>query len=120
MLILFAFSTFFQSRFNVVKVIFNVGSTLKQHNFARWATDINCDLSSESPDSSTKELLYDLTQIISQPTRTTNTSKTLIDLCFANYPDKSKSIWNGFFGYISYHSLMFLFPTVMLLVPIFL
>ena len=37
MLIQFAFSTFFQRRFNVVNVISNVGSTLKQRHFARWA-----------------------------------------------------------------------------------
>ena len=36
MSIQFAFSTFFQRRFNVVKVISNVGSTLKQRHFARW------------------------------------------------------------------------------------
>ena len=39
--------------------------------------DINCDLLAESPDNSTKELLsisttYNLSQIISQPTRITN------------------------------------------------
>ena len=44
--------------------------------------DINCD-------NSTKELLsistiYNLSQIISQPTRIINTSKTLSDLCFTN------------------------------------
>ena len=62
---------------------------------------INCDLLAESPDNSTKELLsistiYNLFQIISQPTRITNTSKTLIDLCFTNYPDK------GYFRFWTY------------------
>ena len=42
MLIQFAFSTFFQRRFNVVKVISNVGSTLKQRHFARWVQIVHC------------------------------------------------------------------------------
>ena len=74
--------------------------------------DFNCDLLSESPDGSTKELLkistiYDLTQIISQPTRITSTSKTLIDLCFTNYPDKARVSGTHSLG-ISDHSLIYL------------
>ena len=40
MSIQFAFSTFFQRRFNVGKVISNVGPTLKQRHFARWGYNI--------------------------------------------------------------------------------
>ena len=55
--------------------------------------DINCDVSSESPDCNTINLLnicniFNLSQVISEPTRITNTSKSLIDLCFTNFPDK--------------------------------
>ena len=74
--------------------------------------DINCDLLAESPDNSTKELLsistiYNLSQIISQPTRITNTSKTLIDLCFTNDPDKVRLSGTHSLG-ISDHSLIYL------------
>ena len=73
--------------------------------------DINCDLLAESPDNSTKELLsistiYNLSQIITQPTRITNTSKTLIDLCFTNYPDKVRLSGTHSLG-ISDHSLIY-------------
>ena len=74
--------------------------------------DINCDLLAESPDNSTKKLLsistiYNLSQIISQPTRITNTSKTLIDLCFTNYPDKVRLSGTHSLG-MSDHSLIYL------------
>ena len=74
--------------------------------------DINCDLLAESPDNSTRELLsistiYNPSQIISQPTRITNTSKTLIDLCFTNYPDKVRLSGTHSLG-ISDHSLIYL------------
>ena len=74
--------------------------------------DINCDLLAESHNNSTKELLsistiYNLSQIISQPTRITNTSKTLIDLCFTNYPDKVRLSGTHSLG-ISDHSLIYL------------
>ena len=47
--------------------------------------DMNCDVLSTNPANKTTNLLnisniYDLNQIISEPTRITNTSKTLIDL----------------------------------------
>ena len=58
--------------------------------------DINCDVSSESPDCNTTNLLnicsiFNLSQVISEPTRITNTSKSLIDLCFTNFPDKVRA-----------------------------
>ena len=36
-------------------------------------------------------ILYNLSQTISEPTRITNTSRTLIDLCITNSPDKVKA-----------------------------
>ena len=55
--------------------------------------DFNCDMLAEMPDNSTIQLrniasVYDLTQVISQPTRITSTSVSLIDLCYTNFPDK--------------------------------
>jgi hypothetical protein len=74
--------------------------------------DFNCDLLSERPDSNTSELLnisntYNLSQIISQPTRITNTSKSLIDLCFTNYWDKVTVSGAHSLG-INDHSLIYL------------
>ena len=74
--------------------------------------DFNCDLLSERPDSNTSELLnisntYNLSQIISQPTRITNTSKSLIDLCFTNYCDKVTVSGAHSLG-INDHSLIYL------------
>ena len=58
--------------------------------------DINCDVSSESSDCNTTNLLntcniFNLSQVISELTRTTNTSKSLNNLCFTNLPDKVKA-----------------------------
>ena len=74
--------------------------------------DISCDLLAENPNNGTKELLsistiYKLSQIISQPTRITNTSKTLTDLCFTNYPDKVRLSGTHSLD-ISDHSLIYL------------
>jgi exonuclease III len=74
--------------------------------------DINCDVSSESPDCNTINLLnicniFNLSQIISEPTRITNTSKSLIDLCFTNFPDKVRGSGVHSLG-ISDHSLIYL------------
>lgn len=53
--------------------------------------DLNCDISKFSPESYTRKLqflslLYQLDQLISEPTRVTGTSATLIDLIFTNKP----------------------------------
>ena len=74
--------------------------------------DINCDSLAETPDNRTKKLLnistiYNLSQIISQPTRITKASKTLIDLCFTNHPDKVRLSGTHSLG-ISDHSLIYL------------
>ena len=55
--------------------------------------DLNCDLGSPALESSSRSLtgiteLYDLHQLMSEPTRITETSSTMIDLIFTNTPDK--------------------------------
>ena len=54
--------------------------------------DLNCDVSKLPSESNTRKLqflslLYQLDQLISEPTRVTGTSATLIDLFFTNKPD---------------------------------
>ena len=59
--------------------------------------DLNCNLLSEVVSNNSSHLLniidiYGLTQLITEPTRVTQYSSTLIDLCLTNSPDKiSKS-----------------------------
>ena len=59
--------------------------------------DLNCNLSLEVISNNSSHLLkiidiYGLTQLITEPTRVTQFSSTLIDLCLTNSPDKiSKS-----------------------------
>ena len=59
--------------------------------------DLNCNLLSEVVNNNSSHLLtiidiYGLTQLITEPTRVTQYSSTLIDLCLTNSPDKvSKS-----------------------------
>ena len=55
--------------------------------------DINCNLLSQDFDTHTSDLvnildIYDPTQLITEPTRITPVSQTLIDLCITNYPEK--------------------------------
>ena len=55
--------------------------------------DLNCNLLVQNPDANTFDLLnildiYDLTQLITELTRITAISKSLIDLCITNYPEK--------------------------------
>jgi hypothetical protein len=52
-----------------------------------------CNLTAQISDANTSDLLnilntYGLTQLISEPTRITPVSQTLIDLCITNYPEK--------------------------------
>ncbi len=74
--------------------------------------DLNCNLFSNAPNSNTSELLnifeiYNLSQTITEATRITNTSQTLIDLCITNNSDVVKS--SGVFSIcISDHSLVYL------------
>ena len=73
--------------------------------------DLNCDVSKFPPDAHTRRLqfiscVYQLEQLINEPTRVTRTSATLIDLIFTNKKEnivKSGVIHLG----ISYHSLIF-------------
>ena len=59
--------------------------------------DLNCNLLSEVVSNNSSHLLniidiYGLTHLITEPTRVTQYSSTLIDLCLTNSPDKiSKS-----------------------------
>ena len=59
--------------------------------------DLNCNLLSEVVSNNSSHLLniidiYGLIQLITEPTRVTQYSSTLIDLCLTNSPDKiSKS-----------------------------
>ena len=66
---------------------------------------LNCNLLSEVVNNNSSHLLniidiYGLTQLITEPTRVTQYSSTLIDLCLTNSPDKisksGESIRNGF------------------------
>lgn len=55
--------------------------------------DLNCDMIAERYDNNTRKLMsiadvYGLTQLITEPTRITPTSATLIDLIYTNSPDK--------------------------------
>ena len=58
--------------------------------------DLNCDLLPDSVNANSSHLLnimdiYGLTQLITEPTRVTQYSRTLIDLCLTNSPDKLAS-----------------------------
>ena len=74
--------------------------------------DIKCNLLSQDYDTYTSDLvnifdIYDLTQMITEPTRITPVSQTLIDLCITNYPEKISS--SGVFPLgISDHSLIYI------------
>ena len=55
--------------------------------------DLNCNLLSEVVSNNSSHLLniidiYGLTQFVTEPTRVTQYSSTLIDLCLTNSPDK--------------------------------
>jgi hypothetical protein len=73
--------------------------------------DLNCDLLSQTPHANTLELLdifdiYNLKQHITEPTRVTSTSQSLLDLCITNTPDKIKVSAVLSLG-ISDHSLIY-------------
>ena len=74
--------------------------------------DLNCNLLSHDHDTNTYDLvdildLYDLTQLITEPTRITPVSQTLIDLCITNYPEKISASGVLPLG-ISDHSLIYM------------
>ena len=55
--------------------------------------DLNCDLLPDNVNTNSSHLLnimdiYGLTQLITEPTRVTQHSRTLINLCLTNSPDK--------------------------------
>ena len=74
--------------------------------------DINCNLLPEAITVNSSHLInifdiYGLSQLITEPTRVTQNSKTLIDLCIMNSPDKITNSGVIHLG-ISDHSLVFL------------
>lgn len=74
--------------------------------------DLNCNLFSHDHDTNTSDVvhimdLYDLTQLITEPTRITPVSQTLIDLCITNYPEKISASGVLTLG-ISDHSLIYI------------
>ena len=77
--------------------------------------DMNCDYFKYPPEPRTEKLkflssMYQLQQLISEPTRVTNTSATLIDLIFTNDSNniaKSGVIYNG----MSDHSIIYVIRT---------
>ena len=73
--------------------------------------DLNCDIAASRFDNITRKLInitdvYGLTQLITEPTRVTETTATLIDLIFTNSPDKIVCSGVRHIG-ISDHSLVF-------------
>ena len=73
--------------------------------------DVNCNLLKESPDATTKKLqslyeIYQMSQLISEATRVTKQSATLIDHLATNKPEKISSSGVIHTG-ISDHSLIF-------------
>lgn len=73
--------------------------------------DINCDFAKSLPDLHTRRLqlscsLYQLDQLINEPTRVTETSATLIDLFLTNRPDNISNSGVIHLG-ISDHSMIF-------------
>ncbi len=75
--------------------------------------DLNCDLGSPDLDSNSRSLigiteLYGLHQLISEPTRITETSSTMINHIFTNTPDKIVCSGVSHVG-ISDHSLIYSF-----------
>ena len=73
--------------------------------------DLNCDVNKLAPDSQTHKLqtlssLYQLTQVINEPTRITETTSTLIDLILTNKPEYISTVGVLHLG-ISDHSLVY-------------
>ncbi|XP_068721569.1 uncharacterized protein [Montipora capricornis] len=75
--------------------------------------DLNCNMTASQFDSDTRKLLtitdvYGLQQLITEPTRITETSATLIDLIFTNCPDKVLCSGVRHIG-ISDHSMVYVY-----------
>ena len=80
--------------------------------------DINCNMFDGSNNHNSSTLtnirdIYGLSQLISEPTRITPTSRTLIDLCITSSPEKTSS--SGVIHLaISDHSLIFMTQSCLL------
>ncbi|XP_068684907.1 uncharacterized protein [Montipora foliosa] len=75
--------------------------------------DLNCNMAASQFDSDTRKLLtitdvYGLQQLITEPTRITETSATLMDLIFTNCPDKVLCSGVRHIG-ISDHSMVYVY-----------
>ena len=73
--------------------------------------DINCNILKSPRDTNTNKLmflkaLYNLEQLIKEPTRVTNTSSSLIDLILTNHPNNISNSGLNYLG-ISDHSLIY-------------
>ena len=83
--------------------------------------DMNCDYFKNPPQPCTEKLkflssMYQLQQLISEPTRVTNRSATLIDLIFTNDSNniaKSGVIYNG----MSDHSIIYIIYVIRTFIP---
>jgi hypothetical protein len=83
--------------------------------------DLNCDLSSTVLDHSSRLLIditetYNLQQLITEQTRITNSSSTLIDHIFTNAPDRVVCSGVSHIG-ISDHSLVYAFRKLSVRMP---
>ena len=75
--------------------------------------DVNCNLLSQTSAHNSSYLtnifdIYGLSQLITEPTRVTPVSRTLIDLCITNSPEKVTNSGVIHLG-ISDHSLVFIY-----------
>ena len=83
--------------------------------------DLNCNLASAQYDLNTRRLceisdLFGLQQLITEPTRITESSSTLIDLIYTNYTDRVVCSGVSHIG-ISEHSLIYVYRKLSLAFP---
>ena len=106
--ILMSFQTFSSINYEYMKGIDKIDA---ENSELFLLGDLNCNLLSNTPNSNITELLsileiYNLSQKITEPTRLTNFSQTLVDLCITNICDIVKS--SGVLSIaISDHSLVY-------------
>lgn len=90
---------------------------LDSENMEYWVLgDLNCNINAHKPDNDTKSLLnianvYGMHQLISEPTRITDKSSSLIDVIFTNCPERVVCSGVSHIG-ISDHSLVYAFRKI--------
>ena len=90
---------------------------LDSENMEYWVLgDLNCNINAHKPDNDTKSLLnianvYGVHQLISEPTRITDKSSSLIDVIFTNCPERVVCSGVSHIG-ISDHSLVYAFRKI--------